>query len=148
MRIAVGADHAGYEMKNQLTEKLRAAGHQVEDFGTNSGDSIDYPDYARPVAEAVAQGAADRGILVCGSGVGMAMTANKVRGVRAANVHSAEEAALSRQHNNANVVALGARFLDQATANQLVDVFLSTDFEGGRHERRVKKIEPQSSPGQ
>lgn len=140
MKIAVGADHAGYELKNHLAEALRKAGHEVTDFGTNSGESTDYPDYARAVAESVSAGKADRGVLVCGSGVGMEIAANKVHGVRAANVHTVEEAALSRQHNNANVVTMGARFIAPALAQELVDTFLKTEFEGGRHERRVGKI--------
>lgn len=140
MKIAVGADHAGYELKDQLAEALRKAGHEVTDFGTNSGDSTDYPDYARSVAESVVSGKADRGVLVCGSGVGMEIAANKVHGARAANIHSVEEAALSRQHNNANVLTMGARFIAPALAQEMVDTFLQTDFEGGRHERRVGKI--------
>lgn len=140
MKIAIGADHGGYELKNQLRDALTAAGHQVRDFGANSPDSSDYPDFAAPVAHAVAGGEAERGILVCGSGVGMAISANKVRGVRAAVGMTQELVALTRQHNDANVLTLGARFTDPATAQTLVRTFLETDFEGGRHERRVEKI--------
>lgn len=140
MKIAIGADHGGYELKNQLRDALVQAGHQVQDFGANSPESSDYPDFAAPVAHAVADGAAERGILVCGSGVGMAISANKVHGVRAAVGMTQELVALTRQHNNINVLTLGERFTDPATAQELVKTFLETDFEGGRHERRVAKI--------
>ena len=140
MNIAIGADHGGFDLKNQLRDVLIAAGHQVRDFGTNSAESSDYPDYAGPVAHAVADGAAERGILVCGSGVGMAIAANKVKGIRAAVGVSPELVALTRQHNNANILTLGARFTDPATAQTLVKTFLETAFEAGRHERRVEKI--------
>jgi ribose 5-phosphate isomerase B len=140
MNIAIGADHGGFDLKNQLRDTLIAAGHQVRDFGTNSPESSDYPDYAGPVAHAVADGAAERGILVCGSGVGMAIAANKVKGIRAAVGMNAEAVALTRQHNNANILTLGARFTDPATAHALVKTFLDTPFESGRHELRVEKI--------
>jgi ribose 5-phosphate isomerase B len=140
MNIAIGADHGGFELKNKLRDALTAAGHQVRDFGTDSKDSTDYPDYASPVAHAVAGGLADRGILVCTSGVGMSIAANKVKGVRAALGVSPEEVTLTRQHNDANVLTLGSKFTDPATAQQLVDTFLTTAFEGGRHQRRVDKI--------
>jgi len=140
MNIAIGADHGGFQLKNQLRDALIAAGHQVHDFGANSTESSDYPDYAGPVAHAVADGTAERGILVCGSGVGMAIAANKVRGVRAAVGMNPELVALTRQHNNANVLTLGERFTDPATAQELVKIFLETPFEAGRHERRVAKI--------
>jgi ribose 5-phosphate isomerase B len=140
MRIALGADHAGFDLKNHLRDSLRAAGHHVDDAGTHSPESADYPDYAGAVARAVASGSADRGILVCGSGVGMSIAANKVRGVRAALAYSREAAVLTRAHNDANVLTLGARFLDVATALELVEVFLATPFDGGRHQRRIEKI--------
>jgi ribose 5-phosphate isomerase B len=140
MRIALGADHAGFELKNHLRDSLRAAGHQVDDAGTHSADSADYPDYARIVARAVAAGSAERGILICGSGVGMSIAANKVPGVRAALAYSHEVVALTRAHNDANVLTLGARFLDPAAALELVEIFLATPFDGGRHQRRVEKI--------
>ncbi|MEO5924077.1 MAG: ribose 5-phosphate isomerase B [Bryobacteraceae bacterium] len=140
MNIAIGADHGGFDLKNQLRDALVAAGHQVRDFGTNSPESSDYPDYAGPVAHAVAEGAADRGILVCGSGVGMAIAANKVKGIRAAVGMNTEAVALTRQHNNANILTLGARFTDPVTAQALVKTFLETPFEAGRHELRVEKI--------
>jgi ribose 5-phosphate isomerase B len=140
MNIAIGADHGGFDLKNQLRDALIAAGHQVRDFGTNSSESSDYPDYAGPVAHAVADGSAERGILVCGSGVGMAIAANKVKGIRAAVGVNPELVALTRQHNNANVLTLGARFTDPATAQSLVKTFLETSFEAVRHEKRVAKI--------
>jgi ribose 5-phosphate isomerase B len=140
MKIAIGADHAGFEMKNQLRETLRAAGHEVRDFGTDSAESTDYPDYAAAVGRAVAAGQVDRGVLVCGSGVGMSIAANKVAGVRAALGVTPEWVAATRQHNDANVLALGARFIDVATARSLLDTFLGTSFEAGRHSRRVQKI--------
>lgn len=141
MKIAIGADHAGFTLKDKLREELRAAGHEVTDFGTNSAESTDYPDYAAQVARSVASGKAERGILVCASGVGMSIAANKIHGVRAALGVRPDEVALTRAHNDANVLTLGAKFTDPATASSLVDVFLHTSFDGGRHERRVKKIE-------
>jgi len=140
MKIAIGADHAGFELKNQLGAALRNSGHEVCDFGTNSAEYTDYPDYARQVAKAVAAGTAERGLLVCGSGVGMSIAANKVRGVRAALGVNIEEVRLSRAHNDANVLTMGARFIEPALANDLVKAFLETPFEGGRHERRVSKL--------
>lgn len=140
MKIAVGADHAGYLMKNELVARLRELGHEVEDFGAHSGDSTDYPDYAHAVALHLSSGQAERGILVCSTGTGMSIAANKLHGVRAAVGRSDEEVRLCRNHNNANVLALGANFLDLATAHRWVDIFLSADFEHGRHARRVNKI--------
>jgi ribose 5-phosphate isomerase B len=145
MKIAIGADHAGFELKNQLGDVLRRSGHEVCDFGTNSAESTDYPDYAWRVGKAVASGTAERGVLVCGSGVGMSIAANKVRGIRAALGVNPEEVRLVRSHNNANVLTLGARFTDSALARELLKVFLDTPFEdsgndGGRHARRVAKI--------
>ena len=140
MKISLGADHAGYALKEKIKQRLSGQGIEVEDRGTTSTDSVDYPDYARDVAHDVAQKRADWGILVCGSGVGMAMAANKVPGVRAANVTSELEAQLSREHNDANVLAVGARILDDATAFQIVDKWLHTGFAGGRHQQRVNKI--------
>ena len=140
MKIAIGADHAGFELKNQLGDVLRQGGHEVCDFGTNSVESTDYPDYAVRVGQAVASGAVERGVLVCGSGAGMSIAANKVRGVRAAVAVSLEEVRLTRAHNNLNVLTLGARFTDALKARELVQAFLETPFDGGRHERRVAKI--------
>jgi len=140
MKIAIGADHAGFELKQKIKQRLLAEGHQVEDKGTNSGESVDYPDYARVVGEEVAARKADFGVLVCGSGIGMCIAANKVPGVRAAHVTNLYEAQVSREHNDANVVTVGARVLDEATALQAIETFLHTSFAGGRHERRVQKI--------
>lgn len=140
MKIAVGADHAGFELKDHLVEMLRGEGHEVEDFGTHSAESTDYPDYAARVGRAVGGGSAGAGLLVCGSGVGMAIAANKVPGVRAANCPDAECARLARGHNDANVLALGSRRLAAGEAEDIVRAFLSSDFEGGRHARRVGKI--------
>ncbi len=140
MKIAIGADHAGFAMKNEVVTRLKELGHNVEDVGTYSTESTDYPDYAELVATRVSAGQADRGILVCSTGIGMSIAANKVAGVRAAVAMSDEEVALSRTHNNANVLTLGATFSDQESANRWVEIFLREGFEGGRHERRVKKI--------
>ena len=140
MKIAIGADHAGFEMKQKIKDWLSRQGIEVQDEGTFSTESVDYPDYARKVGEDVAAQRADLGVLVCGSGIGMAISANKVPGVRAANVSSEYEAQLSREHNNANVLALGARILNEEQALKIVDTWLHTSFAGGRHERRVDKI--------
>jgi ribose 5-phosphate isomerase B len=139
-KIAVGADHAGFELKNKIKAHLEQQGYEVDDRGTSSNDSVDYPDFARSVGEDVADKQAAFGVLVCGSGIGMAIAANKVPGVRAANVTSENEAQLSREHNDANVLTLGARILDESKALSIVDKFLNTDFGGGRHQRRVDKI--------
>jgi ribose 5-phosphate isomerase B len=140
MTIAIGADHAGFALKDQLVQALRSAGHEVIDDGTNSTESTDYPDYAAPVGRAVASGAADRGILVCATGVGMSIAANKIDGVRAALAVNPEEVQLTRRHNDANVLTIGARYTDAAAAAEYVNLFLETPFEGGRHQRRVDKI--------
>jgi ribose 5-phosphate isomerase B len=140
MKIALGADHAGYQLKDQIKQHLEQQGISVRDEGTSSAESVDYPDYARAVAHDISEQRADLGILVCGSGIGMAIAANKVDGVRAANVSTEYEAQMSREHNNANVLALGARILDPGQAFRIVDKWLATPFAGGRHERRVEKI--------
>lgn len=140
MRIALAADHAGFALKERLRLKLLADGHEVTDYGTNTGESCDYPDYAQAVARDVAAGRSDRGILVCSTGVGMSIAANKVHGIRAAHTNLEEETRFTRAHNDANVLALGQKFLEPAAAERLVDVFLTTEFEGGRHARRVAKI--------
>jgi ribose 5-phosphate isomerase B len=138
--IAIGSDHAGYSLKERLKTWLAADGHRVIDHGTHSTESVDYPDYAAAVAESVGSGEAERGVLVCGSGVGMAMAANKVAGVRAVAAQDADVARLSRQHNDANVLTLGARLTAPARALGLVQTWLATPFEGGRHGRRVDKL--------
>ena len=140
MKIAIGADHAGYELKEKIKQRLAQQGVELDDQGTVSNESVDYPDFARKVGEKVAGKQADFGLLVCGSGIGMAIAANKVPGVRAANVSNVEEAGLSREHNDANVLAIGARFLDDQKAWSIVDKWLHTPFAGGRHQRRVDKI--------
>jgi ribose 5-phosphate isomerase B len=140
MKIAIGADHAGFALKEQLRRRLAGEGHEVVDFGADTGESCDYPDFAQPVAREVALGRADRGILVCSTGIGMAIAANKVDGVRAAPAQSEDEVRLTREHNDANVLTLGARYLDEPHAAGLVDLFLNTGFLGGRHARRVAKI--------
>ena len=138
--IALGADHAGYELKEKIKSLLQSMRLEYQDFGTNSGESTDYPDYAHSVAEAVSSGKAEYGILVCGTGIGMSIVANKHAGVRASNVETIEAARLARQHNDANVLALGARLTSWEKAKEIIEMFLLTKFEGGRHERRVKKI--------
>lgn len=140
MKIAIASDHAGFELKQQIAAALRADGHDVKDFGTESEESVDYPDFAEPAAREVAVGDAERGVLVCGSGVGVSIVANKVDGVRAVHAHDPEEAAMSRQHNDTNVVTLGERTTSPEAAIKIVNTFLSTDFEGGRHQKRVDKI--------
>jgi ribose 5-phosphate isomerase B len=140
MRIAVGADHAGFELKQHVVEALQAAGHDVVDVGTDSEESTHYPLFAEPAARMVADGEAERGVLVCGSGVGVSIVANKVDGVRAVNAHDAEEAEMSRRHNDVNVLTLAGRRLEPEQADQIVETFLATEFEGGRHETRVDLI--------
>ena len=140
MRIAIGADHAGVALKDQLKQWLSDRGDTVQDLGTHSSDSVDYPDFAAAVAHEVADGRAERGLLVCGSGIGMAIAANKVAGIRAAAVVDEASARLSREHNDANVLALGARLTAKEEAQELLRIFLTTAYEGGRHQRRVDKI--------
>lgn len=136
----MGGDHAGFEYKELLKQFLTAAGHQVSDFGPHSNASVDYPDFAHPLAEAVEKGKCEMGILICGSGNGVAITANKHQGIRAALCWNEELGALARQHNNANVLCLPARYISADTAQAIVSVFLNTAFEGGRHLNRVNKI--------
>jgi ribose 5-phosphate isomerase B len=140
MRIALASDHAGFELKDHLAASLAAAGHEVLDLGTDSTESVDYPRYAEPAARAVADGEADRGVLVCGSGNGVAIVANKVPGIRAINAHDADEAEMARRHNDANVVTLSGARLAPEQADAIVATFLQTDFDGGRHARRVDQI--------
>ena len=140
MRVALGADHAGFELKDALKRVLDELGVAYDDFGTGSSESVDYPDYAKAVGESVVAGRYDRGILVCGSGIGMSIAANKIHGVRAAVVTEVESARLSRAHNDANVIALGARLTSEADAAAIVKTFLQTEFQGGRHAERVEKI--------
>jgi ribose 5-phosphate isomerase B len=140
MKIAIGADHAGFELKEKIKQRLTQQGIEIHDEGTVSNESVDYPDFARKVGEEVAEKKADYGVLVCGSGIGMSIAANKVPGVRAANVTTEYEAQMSREHNDANVLAVGARILKDDEAFAIVDKWLHTPFAGGRHQRRVDKI--------
>lgn len=140
MKIAIGSDHAGFEEKERLKKTLDEIGVEYTDVGTNSHDSVDYPDFARRVGELVASGAVERGVLVCGSGIGVAIAANKVDGVRAAQAWNEETARLSRQHNDANVLTIGARVLPEDEIPKIVKAWFAADFEGGRHAGRVQKI--------
>jgi ribose 5-phosphate isomerase B len=147
MKIALASDHAGYAEKERLKPLLLELGLEVDDLGTVSEESVDYPDYARKVADEVAQGRADQGVLVCGSGTGMAITANKVPGVRAAVAWSEETARLARQHNDANVMAIGARTTPPGEIPAIVRAWFSADFEGARHAERIEKIRRVESAG-
>ena len=140
MIIAIGSDHAGFEQKQLLIEYLKEEGYEVVDLGPNSADRVDYPDYAVKVAHYVADGKARFGVLVCGTGIGMAVAANKIRGIRAANVTTPEFAALAREHNDANIVTVSGRFVTDEVNRAIVKTFLETAFAGGRHEGRVAKI--------
>ena len=140
MKIALGSDHAGFELKEKIKQKLQSQGLTIDDRGTHSADSCDYPDYAQAVADEVAAHGADFGILVCGTGIGMSMAANKVPGIRAARVVTESDAELSREHNDANVLTLGARFTSEDEVFKIIDKWLATPFAGGRHGRRVDKI--------
>ena len=142
MRIVLASDHGGVELKDHLAQRLVAQGHTVEDLGTDGTSSVDYPDFAQALAQNIAGGSAERGILVCGTGQGMAMSANKVSGIRAGVVSDVFSARMIVEHNNAQVICLGARILGLSLADALVDAFLEARFEGGRHERRVDKMEP------
>ena len=141
MKIGIGSDHAGYTYKEALKEFLAQTGHEVDDFGTDSTEAVDYPLFCRPVAEAVARGECDRGIVLGGSGNGEAMTANRVKGVRCALCWNRESARLSREHNDANVLSLGQRMMSLREALDIVRVWLETPFEGGRHVRRIELID-------
>ena len=139
-KIAIGADHAGFELKEKVTDWLKRSGFEYKDYGTYSSESTDYPDFAHPVASAVESKEFDLGILICGSANGVAITANKHQGIRAAICWLEDLASLAREHNDANIVCLPARYISSDLAMKIVDKFLNTAFEGGRHERRVKKI--------
>jgi ribose 5-phosphate isomerase B len=141
MKIAIGSDHAGFRYKQEIIAHLQAAGHEVTDFGTDSEASVSYVTFIRPVAEAVAAGKFERGIVLGGSGNGEAITANRVKGVRCGLCWNLESAKLTRLHNDANVLSLGERMMDITTALAIVDVFLTTDFEGGRHVERIRAID-------
>lgn len=141
MKIAIASDHAGFEYKELIREHLACQGHQVEDFGTHSADSVDYPDFIRPAAQAVADGHHDRGIVLGGSGNGEAIVANRVAGIRCAVCWNADSARLATEHNNANMISLGQRMVSEQLALAIVDVWLGAQFQGGRHQRRIDKID-------
>lgn len=140
-KIAIGCDHGGFNLKNTIIKYLKEKGHEVQDFGTYSTDSCDYPVYAKAVAKSVAKGENEKGILVCGSGIGVSIVANKVKGVRAALCHESHSAMLSRLHNNANVLCLGERITGVSLALDIVDTWLKSEYEGGRHQKRIDMME-------
>lgn len=140
MKIAIGCDHGGYQLKQEVIAYLEKKGYEYKDFGTHSTESCDYPDIAEPVAQGVAQGEFDKGILICGTGIGIGIAANKVKGIRAALCHDAFSAHASREHNDANVLTMGQRVIGPGLALEIVDIWLHTEFEGGRHAKRVEKI--------
>jgi len=140
MKIAIACDHRGYEAKELIKSLLRRTGHEAIDYGTNDSKSCDYPDYAIPVALAVARKEAEYGILICGNGVGMSITANKINGIRAALCHDELTAQMTRKHNNANILCLSAMLVNDPLITKIVEIWLNTEFEGGRHNRRVQKM--------
>jgi ribose 5-phosphate isomerase B len=140
MRVGVGCDHRGFQIKNKVVQLLKQLNHDVTDFGTHSAESVDYPDIAAAVAQAVSEGSVERGILICGSGLGMCIAANKFPGVRAATCHDDLTAEMSRRHNDVNVLCLSADMLGERLVDRMVEIWLKTEFEGGRHARRVEKI--------
>lgn len=140
MKIAIASDHGGFELKDSMVEYIKSLGNEVMDLGTNSADSVDYPDYAKKVCEEIQQGNSDLGILICGTGIGMSLAANKFEGIRAACVSDVYSAKMSRNHNNANVLCIGARVIGDEVAKLIIKTFLENEFEAGRHQRRVDKI--------
>ena len=140
MKSALGCDHGGYDLKQHVIEVLEGLGHEIEDFGCHSKESCDYPDFGAAAARAVAEGSCDRGIVICTTGIGISITANKVKGVRCAHCADCLQAEMTRRHNDANMMAIGAGFTGPNMAERMVEVFLSTEFEGGRHARRVEKM--------
>ena len=140
MKVAIAADHGGFELKDSMVEYIKSLGNEVVDLGTNSADSVDYPDYAKKVCEEIQQGNSDFGILICGTGIGMSLAANKFEGIRAACVSDVYSAKMSRNHNNANVLCIGARVIGDEVAKLIIKTFLENEFEAGRHQRRVDKI--------
>ena len=139
-KIAIAADHGGFELKDSMVEYIKSLGNEVVDLGTNSADSVDYPDYAKKVCEEIQKGNSDLGILICGTGIGMSLAANKFEGIRAACVSDVYSAKMSRNHNNANVLCIGARVIGDEVAKLIIKTFLENEFEAGRHQRRVDKI--------
>ncbi len=144
--VALGADHGGVALKDRLAAELAQAGHQVRDYGTSGTASVDYPDYAQAVCAAVGTAAADLGVLVCGTGIGMSIAANRHPAIRAGLAHDVTSARLTRAHNNANVLVLGARMIGEQVALDILYAFLTTPYEGGRHDRRLAKLNPQTEP--
>lgn len=140
MKLGIGSDHAGFELKSKLKAHLEEQGHEVVDYGTNSLDSVDYPDYGKAVANAVVAQEVEKGVLICGTGIGISISANKVKGIRACVCSEPYSAKMSVRHNNANIIAVGARVVGEDLAKLIVDEFLSEEFEGGRHQRRVDKM--------
>ncbi|MDU7891145.1 MAG: ribose 5-phosphate isomerase B [Finegoldia magna] len=140
MKIAIAADHGGFELKDSMVEYIKSLGNEVVDLGTNSADSVDYPDYAKKVCEEIQKGNSDLGILICGTGIGMSLAANKFEGIRAACVSDVYSAKMSRNHNNTNVLCIGARVIGDEVAKLIIKTFLENEFEAGRHQRRVDKI--------
>ena len=138
--IAIASDHAGFDLKSDLAEYMEDSGYQILDLGTNGSDSVDYPDFAHALADALKQGKTIKGVLVCGSGIGISIAANRHEGVRAALIHDALGARMCRQHNNANVIVFGGRMIGPETAKDCLGIFLNTEFEGGRHARRLEKL--------
>jgi ribose 5-phosphate isomerase B len=141
MTIYIGSDHAGFELKKHLINLLKEDGQTVEDFGAHSNDSVDYPDFAQQVAQAILQNPHGMGLIICGTGIGVSIAANRFKGIRCAPCHDVATAKLARQHNNANILALGARMLTPERAKAIVEAFFATDYEGGRHENRLIKID-------
>ncbi len=141
MKISMGADHGGFELKEFLKDYLTKKGFEIIDRGTNSEESVDYPDFAKLVAKDILDNKAEKGVVICGTGIGISISANRFKGIRAALVHSKEYAKLSREHNDANVLALGGRFTTKEDAKTFADIFFSTEFEGGRHLRRINKMD-------
>lgn len=141
MIIAIGCDHAGYELKEAVKAKMEAEGHKMIDVGTYSSESVDYPKYGHAIGRTVAAGEAERGIAICGSGIGISIACNKVPGIRAALCTSVEMAEMCRRHNNANVIAMGARMISQELAFEMIDTWMTTEFEGGKHERRINELD-------
>ncbi|GAB4335285.1 MAG: ribose 5-phosphate isomerase B [Desulfobulbaceae bacterium] len=140
MKVAIGSDHGGYDLKELVRDMLQSSGHEVVDCGCHSAESVDYPDFSDKVCSLVLEGACERGILICGTGIGMSIAANRNRGIRAALCHDAFTARMSREHNNANILCLGARVIGTEVALDMVDVWMTTDFAGGRHQRRIDKM--------
>ena len=140
MALAIGSDHGGYELKKEIKDLLDDKGIEYKDFGTDSGESVDYPEFAQPVAQAVAEGEYEKGILICGTGIGMSIAANKIKGVRAALCHDVYSARMTRRHNNSNLLTMGGRVIGADLAREIVKVWVEEDFDGGRHKRRIDKI--------